>query len=72
MAEKEEHKEFWINPTYLIDSIGGLIGMLGDIRNAIILTGLALGENSDVAVTARTNLELLANEKGLLKKWAAN
>jgi hypothetical protein len=67
MAEKEQHKEFWINPTYLTDSIRDLIGTLCEIRNALILSTLATDENKERGIEAKIALDEMAVKIGLLK-----
>jgi hypothetical protein len=61
-----EHEEFWINPKYLTESIGDLMRTLCEIRNALILSGLAAGENNDRSAEAKIALDRLAVELKLL------
>ena len=49
------------------DEIGEVIQTMCEIRNAMILVGLATGENSDARSQAKAALELLAREQNLLK-----
>ena len=49
------------------DEIREVIQTMREIRNAIILVGLATGENSDARSQAKSSLELWAREQNLLK-----
>jgi len=56
MPAEEEH-----------DEIRVVIQTMREIRNAIILVGLATGENSVARSQAKSALEVWAREQGLLK-----
>jgi hypothetical protein len=49
------------------DEIREVIQTMREIRNAIILVGLATGENSDARSQAKSALEVWAREQNLLK-----
>jgi tRNA threonylcarbamoyladenosine modification (KEOPS) complex Cgi121 subunit len=57
MPAEEEHDEIRI-----------VIQTMREIRNAIILVGLATGENSVARSEAKSALEVWAREQGLLKR----
>lgn len=56
-AEEEQH-----------DEVREVIQTMREIRNAIILVGLATGENSEARSQAKSALESWAHEQHLLKK----